>query len=176
MSQNTTRLKTTKLYYSTQIRERSRKNIYNFWRLVIPRVYISGCCPGWLTSLSVEDFSSLTNLLFITIMNRIRVESLRWAVLQHFDLRDWREGGSNWHVANNQRVRLEHSSWSSSFGCLLEAGPWLPSLLSYFPHWSVLSLLLQRSIVLPIRQIVEQLYSFPSSCWSSLHSSFKNFL
>jgi len=31
---------------------------------------------------------------------------------------------------------------------------------------------LQRSLVLPIRQIVEELYSFPSSCWSSLHSSF----
>ena len=65
---------------------------------------------------------------------------------------------------------------SSSFGCLLEAGPWLPSLLSYFPHWSVLSLPLQRSIVLPVCQIVEHLHSFPSSCWSSLHSSFKNFL
>ena len=66
--------------------------------------------------------------------------------------------------------------YRSSFGYLLEAGPWLPSLRSYFPHWSVLSLPLQRSVVLPIRQIVEQLYSFPSSCWSSLHSSFKNFL
>jgi len=62
------------------------------------------------------------------------------------------------------------------FGCLLKAGPWLPYLLSYSPHRSVLSLPLQRSIILPISQIVEQLYSFPSSCWFSLHSSFKNFL
>jgi len=76
------------------------------------------------------------------------------------------------HTAEQYNVLMV----TSSFGCLLKAGPWLPSLLSYSPHWFVLSLPLQRSIILPISLIVEQQYSFPSSRWFFLHSSFKTFL
>jgi len=63
--------------------------------------------------------------------------------------------GNSWGILCNLRDLL-----FIFFGYLLKAGRWLPSLLSYSPHWSVLSLPLQRSIVLPISQIVEPLYFF----------------
>jgi len=56
------------------------------------------------------------------------------------------------------------------FGFLLKAGR--GQVFTFL----ILSLPLQGSIILPISQVVKQLYSFPSCCWFSLHSSFKNFL
>ena len=87
------------------------------------------------------------------------------------------------HGANFTRlllsIKLNILQCQCSYGLLLwlsaESRP-LTTIFTVSPHWSVLSLPLQRSIILPISQIVEQLYSFPSSRWFSLHSSFKNFL